>query len=160
MTSTPLNTRGVRVESGKYSGKLFTRVPVRYLRWMVANGTGQSEYAEAELKRRGSILPTVKMTGHAINRASLDLWRKFWRGKDNIIRGRPREGLKSWLVRISEDALAKGTKKEDNSPDSTTYYYRGLQFVFELNRAMPVLKTIMPRTGRGKKPRLREEPRK
>ena len=160
MTGVSTDPRGVRVDFGKYSGKLFTRVPVRYLRWMVANDIGQSEYAEAELKRRGSILPTVKMTGHAINQASLDLLRKFWRGPDIIIRGRDNEGIYSWLVRISENALAKGTKKEDNSQDSTIYYYRGLKLVFELNRAMPVLKTIMPRTGRGKSPRPKEGPRK
>lgn len=153
MTDTAINTKGVRLDFGKYYGKLITRIPPSHLYWMIANGTSMADYAAAELKRRGTIIPTIEVSPHAINRASRGLMRKFFNGKDSKVRAHDNEGLHSWLVRISGDALKQGTRSGDK------IVYRGLLFVFELGFEMPVLKSIMPRNGKGK-PRSREGPHK
>lgn len=84
--TTELNTHGVRLDFGKHSGELITRVPVSYLKWMVRNGTKSSDLAAAELERRGTQTPEVEVSGHAIDRASLNC-RKTWHETRNEARG-------------------------------------------------------------------------
>lgn len=129
--TTEINTHGLVCDFGKHKGLLYTRVPVGYLHWMVGNNHPKAEIASAELKRRGSVLPTLDISGHAIDRASLHC-RKYWhqtRGEN--------EGLHAWLCRISKEALA-------NTPDPKgRYRYGDVLLAFEFEGNWPVLKTVI-----------------
>ena len=127
-----INTHGMTVEFGKHKGELYTRLPVSYLRWMVQVGHRQADVAKAELDRRGTTIPKIEVSGHAIDRASLSL-RKTWhetRGED--------EGLHAWLCRIAAEGRDKGEQDEEGR-----YHYLGIKLVFE-EGAYPVLKTCHP----------------
>lgn len=134
-----VETHGVRITFGKHGpkngseGELFTRIDVGYLQWMVNNKTRQWGYADAELRRRGTVFPDINISGHAIDRASLRC-RKAW----HLTALNEEEGLHAWLVRMSLGALSANNKKGDK------YLYRGMKFVFELGYTCPTLKTIMP----------------
>lgn len=126
-----MNTHNLKVDFGRHKGELYTRVPVSYLIWMVQANHNQSEIAKSELDRRGTIVPDIEISGHAINRASLSC-RKIWhetKEKD--------EGLYTWLIRMSKNALEEGNKKNDK------YIYKNMKFVFEINGKYKILKTIM-----------------
>lgn len=128
-----LNTHGETISFGKHKGELFTRAPVGYLRWMVNEKTQQSDYAKAELDRRGDTMPVVELSGHAIDNASLRV-RKTWhetRGKD--------EGLYSWLKRMTLEALEHGEHL-----DSGKIEYEGMKMVIAEGEEFPCLLTIMP----------------
>lgn len=131
-----MNTHGVRMVNGRHKGELMTRVPVSYLRWMANTNHEQAELAKAELDRRGAVLPEVEISNHAIDRASLRC-RRIWH-EDRT----KNEGLHSWLVRVSMEALA-GT----GSGGDEICFYKGMKMVFELSPEYPVLKTIMPAKG-------------
>lgn len=128
-----INTHGMLVDFGKYKDQLYTRIPVGYLKWMVQCSHSRSEIAKAELKRRGTVTPTLEVSGHAIDSASLRLrwyWHETAKSKD--------EGLHAWLVRMSQEALLKGKMDEEGR-----VFYGKMKFVFE-NGEWPVLKTCMP----------------
>lgn len=135
-----VNTHGERVWFGKHKGELWTRVPVSYLRWIVnvkldatnKNRQRVCDIARAELKRRGSKLPKVELSGHAIDNASLrilDVWLAL-RNKN--------EGLYSWLERITLEAIANGERL-----DGGKVKYMQMKLVIEQGEEFPVLKTIM-----------------
>lgn len=131
-----VNTHGVTVPFGKHKGELFTRLPVSYLKWMLNQETMKPQWkalAKAEFERRGDTMPTVELSGHAIDNASLRV-RKIWHetavDKD--------EGLYTWLMRITLEALAKGERLE-----SGKIKYLGMKLVIEQGAEFPVLKTIM-----------------
>ena len=129
---TAIDPHGQVVSFGKHKGELFTRVPVSYLRWMINEGTQQADIARAEFERRGDTMPTVELSGHAIDNASLRV-RKIWhqtRAKD--------EGLYSWLQRMTLEAIARGARL-----DSGKIMWQGMKFVIEEGEEFPVLKTIM-----------------
>jgi len=126
-----MSTHGLIVEFGKHKGELYTRIPVSYLRWMVQCGHQESEIARAELERRGTTLPTVEISGHAIDTASLRV-RKIWHETRA-----ENEGLNSWLIRMCNEAL------EESEPDADNrVHYNGMRLVFESGE-WPVLKTVM-----------------
>ena len=128
-----INTHGVKIEYGKHKGALITRLPVSYLRWMVNEKAPMSEFASAEIERRGHKLPEIELSGHAIDNASIRV-RKIWHETkldDN-------EGLYSWLMRMTLEAIEKGEKLE-----SGKIKYAGMKFVVEQGEEFPVLKTIM-----------------
>jgi hypothetical protein len=127
-----INTHGVTMEFGKHRGELMTRVPASYLKWMVNTGAQQSDLARAEIERRGHKLPTVELSGHAIDNASLRV-RKIWHETK-----RDNEGLYTWLERITVEALAQGERLE-----SGKIKYLGMKLVVEEGEEFPVLKTIM-----------------
>jgi hypothetical protein len=130
-----INTHDLIIDFGKHKGERWTRVPVSYLTWL-GNQVEENEnvkIARAELARRGSTYPTIEISGHAVDRASLQC-RKIW----HDTRGRE-EGLNSWLIRMSNEALVKGKKFEDNP---NKYRYLGMKFVFEFGEFYPTLKTI------------------
>lgn len=131
-------THHVRLTFGKHRDELLTRVPVSYLKFMVANRTPQAELAEAELKRRGTVTPTIEVSGHAVDRASLSC-RALWHETRTAD-----EGLHAWLVRMATEALGHGVVN-----DRGRHEYRGMQFAFELTTAWPILKTVMPAKHRG-----------
>jgi hypothetical protein len=98
---------------------------------MVGTNHTKAAIAEAELKRRGTVTPDLDISGHAIDRASfrvLDKWKRERRDD---------EGLYSWLVRISQEALKNGIRAHEK------IIYSGLKLVFQMDGRWPVLKTIM-----------------
>ena len=129
-----IDTANVRLNAGKHRGELLTRVPLSYVKWM-ANERGHSmqPLAAAELRRRGSTIPTIELSAHAIDRASLRV-RKIWhetRGED--------EGLHSWLCRMVTEAIAAGPAVDG------AYFHQGMKLVVEQGAEFPVLKPIMPK---------------
>lgn len=142
---TEINTHGMVCDFGKHSGELYTRMPVGYLTWMVGANHSRAHIAAAELKRRGTTVPDLDVTGHAIDRASfcaLRTW-KDDRKKD--------EGLNSWLVRLCKEALEK--TPEDDRKSGMKIHHKGLKLAFDFEGRWPVLKTVMP--GRKKDRPLR-----
>ena len=128
---TDINTHGYTMKNGRHAGLLITRVPISYLKWMVCSKHSEARYAQAELDRRGTVTPDLDVSGHAVDRASLnclDLWRKT-RNQD--------EGLHAWLIRMSQDALANGKPKRGKTA------HAGMLFAFERDGVWPVLKTVM-----------------
>ena len=136
MTAT-INTHGMTVDFGKHKGTLYTRLPVSYLLWMVGVGHSSKHIAQAELDRRGTVLPELDVSGHAIDRASLSC-RKIWhetRKQD--------EGLHAWLCRIAAEGLAAGEPDEEGR-----VFTHGMKLVFEMDGEWPVLKTVMRQKGK------------
>ena len=138
-----INTHNLRITFGKHNGELWTRVPVSYLKWLVNSppfrGDTQSiEIAKAELERRGTVTPTIDVSGHAIDRASLSC-RAIWHqtAKDG------NEGLHAWLCRVATEALATQPAERAEIAEEAKIPYLGLIFVFQFGEAWPVLKTIM-----------------
>lgn len=131
-----MNTHGVRVNFGKHKGELLTRLPVSYIRWMINSQTPMTDYAKAELERRGDTLPAVEISGHAIDKASLRV-RKIWH-ETRV----EEEGLYSWLSRIVLEALEKGKRINKEN-----YHYLGMKLVIAQGEEYPALKTIMPLNG-------------
>ena len=132
--SEDLTPHDVFLPNGKHKGERLTRVPVSYLKWMAnERGHAMAALAMAELKRRGTKIPTIELSGHAIDNASLRV-RKIWhetRGEN--------EGLYSWLMRVTTEAMAAGEPVDD------TYYHLGMKLVVQPGEEFPILKTIMPK---------------
>ena len=119
---------------GRHRGVRLVHVPVSYLTWMVGNSIQHADLAERELDRRGTAIPALDISGHAIDRASL-LCRHFWH-EERVKTGR---GIHNWLVKVAQEALDKG-KKGDNGK----IIYAGMKFTFEMEGKWPVLLTIRP----------------
>lgn len=127
-------TKGVRLPFGIHRGELLTRTPSSYLRTLAGQRTDEwRELAALELKRRGTDLSQVEITGHAVDRASVRCL-KFY-----LMTRRKREGIYSWLARVAADALTHGTK----TPNGKTKFL-GMVFMFQDGYAAPVLTTISP----------------
>ena len=126
-----INPHGKKILFGKHEGELFTRLPVGYLRWMINRNTGQSDIAKAEFERRGDTMPKVELSRHAIDNASLRVWKIFW------IQKRKDEGLCSWLERMTLEAIA------DSEPVDGKIIFNGMKFVIAEGEEFPTLKTIM-----------------
>ncbi len=137
-----LNTHHLTVGFGKHQGELWTRVPVSYLKWLVNSppkpGSDAREIAQAELARRGTTTPTLEVSGHAIDRASLTC-RAIWHQTALS----PQEGLHAWLCRVAAEAWAK----QDAIPNGKLQH-GGLLFAFEKGMSWPILKTVMPANAR------------
>ena len=130
-----MNTHGLKINFGKHTGQLFTRVPVSYLKWMInqPKGLPQRDIAIAEFERRGDTMPEVELSGHAIDNASIRV-RKIWH-ETKLSEG---EGLYSWLQRITLEAIENGEKME-----SGKIKYKGMKFVIKEGEEFPALITIM-----------------
>lgn len=126
-----INTHGLKIDFGKHKGELFTRLPVSYLKWMINSSTQQADIAKAEFERRGDTMPTVEVSGHAIDNASIRV-RKIWHETKN-----QDEGLYSWLQRMVTEAL------EANDFRNGKFKHKGMKLVIEQGEEFPVLKTIM-----------------
>ena len=128
-----MNTHGLEIDFGKHKGCLWTRVPVDYLLWLV-NQPGETEnknIAQAELNRRGTKPPSMDISGHAIDRASMQLWKDYFRERQKG------EGLYRWLQRKAEHALEHGERKGEKIIDGN------IKFVFDDGVVYPTLKTVM-----------------
>ena len=128
-----MNTHGLVIDFGKYSGTLYTRVPVGYLKWMVQSNHSKADIARAELERRGTITPEIDISGHAVDSASNRLL-GLWTGTKN-----DGEGLHSWLCRMALEAFRSGPLDEEGC-----IRHKGVKWVFEPGE-WPVLKTVMPK---------------
>jgi hypothetical protein len=130
-----LNTHDVLLDFGKHKGERLTRVPVGYVRWMLEAPHLSPEWralAKSEYERRGTSLPTVELSGQAIDSASLQA-RKIWH--ETALH--PEEGLYAWLMRITLEAVEKGERLPDGK-----IKYLAMEFLIEHGDEFPVLKSI------------------
>jgi Putative quorum-sensing-regulated virulence factor len=132
-------THGYRLAFGKYNGRLITRVPLQYLSWMINQNTQGQEHARAEMIRRGTTLPTLQISGHALDRASLQCLGVYLQSR------RDNEGIHAWLMRMALEARENGTLVEDSEgdPQDTQYIHAGMKFAFCEGEEFPALKTVM-----------------
>jgi uncharacterized protein (DUF3820 family) len=127
-----INTHNLKADFGKWKGELYTRLPVSYLTWMVNSDHSRKHIAQAELTRRGTTMPTLELSGHAIDRASqilLDIW--IATNKQTPI------GFHSWLLEVAEQVWDEGMKQGDDR------YWYGFKWCFEGGEKWPVLKTVI-----------------
>lgn len=135
---TDINTHGLECDFGKHKGERYTRIPVQYLRWMANTLEDERrDIARAELNRRGTVMPDIEASGHAIDRASLQCWRVYKLTRND------NEGLHAWLLRVGMDAYRNGKKLK-----SGKIIHMGMKFVFEDGEEFPVIKTVMLGTKR------------
>lgn len=121
---------------GKYKGTLITRVPPGYLRWMISTESPFAEHARNEIHRRGTIEPSIEVTSHAIDRASLRIMDRYLSDR------KENEGLASWIARTCEtalDSIEGGTLTENMRID-----FDGITWVFDMKYSVPVLKSVWP----------------
>jgi len=127
-----IDTHDLRLDFGKHRGERVTRLPVSYLRWMVNEGV-RTDIARAELVRRGTTIPAIEISGHAVDTASLRI-RRTWH-EDR----RKSEGLYSWLHRRAVDARDHGERDSEGR-----YVFLGIRWVFAEGEVYPTLKTVTP----------------
>jgi hypothetical protein len=138
MMSSKINTHGLEVDFGKHKGTLYTRVPVGYLQWMVNSDHSRKEIAQAELDRRGTTMPTMDLSGHAIDRASQCL-RGLWLSETN---NGVDMGLHSWLHKFASEAYANGVDAEG------VVRVGKVKLCFSVGDAYPVLMTVSKKKSR------------
>jgi hypothetical protein len=139
--STPADT--IVLDFGKYKGIPLTRVNAGYLRWMVnQHGIPEAwrELAGAELSRRGTTIPGVEITAHAIDRASLRLYDIYVAGRQD-----ENEGLHGWLSRMVLEAREYGLNVPDGRSakvEGNCRDYYGVRWVIEEGVEYPTLVTV------------------
>ena len=129
-----IETKNLIVDFGRHEGERYTRLPVSYLNWMVNSDHSKKEIAQAELKRRGTTMPELDLSGHAIDRFSqflLSIWNEDKKAD---------EGLHSWMLKNAAEALKTGLKITDEK-----YLYKDINWIFDLGSCYPVLKTVIPK---------------
>jgi hypothetical protein len=146
----PIDTHGYLMRTGRFKGQRITRVPASSLLGMVRAKHEEADAAAAELDRRGTVIPLVDVSGHAIDRAS-QLCLKHWRRTRN-----EGEGMYAWLVRMTLQALKRGHPRGDKIA------YDGMLFAIDDTGALPALKTVIrddrPRPRKDLRPmRVRED---
>jgi hypothetical protein len=147
-----INTHNLRCDFGKHKGELWTRMPVSYLKWLVNQpkrnpGDIAGDIASAELARRGTVTPTLEVSGHAIDRASLScraIWHQTALSKD--------EGLHAWLCRVAAECLATQPPERATLAENAKIPYLGMLFVFEFGECWPTLKTVMRDDSQAQRP--------
>ena len=135
MTNSEINTHRIICDFGKHKGIPYTRIPVSYLKWMVCETKlpqTRRFIAQAELDRRGTVTPTMDISGHAIDRASTKLWQMFLSRPDKDT------GIYTWLEGLARDALSNGVG------DGEARTYNGITFIFQMDCEWPVLKSVYP----------------
>lgn len=138
-----IDPQDVVLDFGKHVGKHLTEVPHGYVRWMAnerdlgSRAPPWNALAKAEYERRGLTLPTLELSMHAVNNASLRV-RKRWHQTALS----PEEGLYSWLRRVTAEAIERG----ERGPEGRIHYLN-MTFVMEQGNEFPVLKTITPQRG-------------
>lgn len=141
MSADPINTHNERINFGKYTGELWTRLPVSYLKWIITSQARDHEIATAELARRGIPLTDdgIELSAHAIDSASLRLWAEFMPGHADG------EGLHAWLKRITAEAIAGGEIDHNGR-----YVWQGrVLLAVEVGPLVTIVKTCMIRHNTG-----------
>ncbi len=136
------STHGVTLDFGRHKGQLITRVPVGYLKWMVREHHDPDGFAAAELARRGTELPAIEVSGHAIDRFTqryLYLWTEHVADTGEDV------GLWTYLNRRATAAWAAmladvNTRKEEPEIKVT---HEGERWVFANQGEWPVVMTVM-----------------
>ena len=133
-------TKDLTLTFGRHKGTRIQRVPVGYLLWASnEENIPQRDDIVAELERRGTTLPKLEVSGHAIDRVSLNSkTRAIWHETSEA-----NEGLHSWLCRVAWDARTAG--HHQITGDDSVAYHIGLKFVYEEGCSWPSLKTVMPK---------------
>ena len=127
-----MDTRGLVCDFGRHKGQLYTRIPAGYLLWMVNHNHRSAAIARAELDRRGTILPEVEISGHAIDRASLRVMDIY------LTDARNGEGLHAWLCRMATEALRHGQPQRNDK-----FIHRGIALVIDRTGVWPIVVTVM-----------------
>ena len=122
----------------KHRGERIQRVPVSYLLWMVNAQAGPYRVAQMELDRRGTVVPEIEVSGHAIDAASLRI-RKTWH--ENRAKA---EGLHSWLCRAALDARRQGESLGEDA-----YSWLDIKWVIADGDQWPTLRTVIPLKRKG-----------
>lgn len=134
--------------NGRYQGEPITRIPVGYLRWMVNAGHSAARQAAMELARRGSVLPEIEISGHAIDRASQHSLAAWRHGRDG------EEGLHAWMQRAGLEAYHRLDASKD------TIEHAGVRWIFKRGKFYPEIKTVTrPRQRRNASPSKKTKPR-
>ena len=123
---------------GEFAGRKITAVPSGYLRKIVKARIDEWKAAELELQRRGTEVPVVDLSAHAVDRASCRLI-DHWRATriEN-------EGFYTWLARLAEAALNSRKPAIRNGSDVEVKFC-GLRFLLCVPKGnKPRLKTIVP----------------
>ncbi len=126
------------IRRGRFAGKPINRVPASFLRSLIFRQKAEADIAKAELERRGSMLPEMDISSHAVNRASTRLYERYLSTRKPASRGdTDPEGLWNWLYRIAHSALYSGTQVDGK------IHHKGLVFIFKFDGDWPVLKSVM-----------------
>lgn len=131
-----MDTHGVKLDFGRHKDKLVTRVPFSYLSWMVNEfppDDPKHMLADAELKRRGTKIPTIQLSAHAIDRFSQRRLKVYL---DYVSNG-GKEGLYTWLAQIAAKAYESRDKRTNKGTEE------GITFAFEDGHSFPVVKTVL-----------------
>lgn len=120
------------MQGGKCKGAPITHVPVSYLRWMVGSYHCDAKQAAQELHRRGTVIPEIEISYHAIDRFSQRFLQRWF---DHRKSG---EGIYAYIHRIAK--FAWGRIKD--YPDKDKIKIKGMTFIFERETKWPILKTI------------------
>lgn len=135
MNQVPTSVQERVMPDGVWEGTSITRVPAAHLRWIVRTEHQLAGWAKEELARRGTVVPDVDITAHAIDRVStkaLDIYRRECREG---------EGLHSWIARMANAALATAPIEKDH------YLHAGIEWIFDDSGALPVLMTVTREQG-------------
>jgi len=126
-----------RMQNGKHKDELITRVPLSYLKWMIGCRHQHAAHAAEELKRRGvTDLPTIEVSGHAIDRASLRV-RKIWHNdRHQLPFNSTDEGLHSWMVRRGYEAFGM------LAPGKDQVIHVGVVWTFAMDGAWPIIQSV------------------
>lgn len=126
------------IRRGRFAGKPINRVPASYLRDLVVKRKPEADVARAELARRGSVIPEMDISPHAINRASTRLYERYQSSRQPARDSdTDPEGLWNWLYRLAHKALRSGTQVDGK------IHHKGLVFIFKFDGEWPVLKSVM-----------------
>lgn len=163
-----VKTTNATVHFGKWNGQLLTRVPVGYLQWAITQRIDHSqplpdsrpvpvsipfhEAAALELERRGERIHEIEISAHAVDRMSqvgLDVWERH---RAPAVPGKAHEGVYSFLERCVDsicrlDANVGHAMNEaavTGKPEQVKTGYLGLEWVIQVNLALPVLLTVTP----------------
>jgi hypothetical protein len=138
-----IDTHNKKIVFGKHRGELFTRIPLGYLKWMVNQNAQQADIASAELERRGTPEPTIEISAHAIDRASLRIRRTWHKHR------RDNEGLYTWLAKAAEFAIDNAGGIEAVAENDGKAEVGDVVFIFGTEGKWPVLKTVRRRMDKG-----------
>lgn len=149
---TDINTHDMTIDFGKHKGERVTRIPRSYLHWLANGNVNESwaNIAKSELKRRGSSIPTMELSGHALDRASqscLEIWKKTRKEEPT----QQPEGLYTWLMRMATEARKNPPVREG------VFRHGDMQFIFEEGDEFPSLKTVMPKAAKEPNPEIPQE---
>lgn len=158
------------VAFGKYKGKPLAAVPAGYLQWAVTNQIAYDqplpdtrpvpvivafhEAAAAELDRRGERVNECEIAPQAVDRLST-VGLEVYLAERKPAGGGQLEGAHSFLVRGVDNiirldervGMARYEAERTGKPEQVKARYMGLEWVIQVNLAIPVLVTVNPAGG-------------